>query len=57
MGDEDDCQGHSGEENEPRGSSRRGGCREHSPMEVERVSDNHVWTWNETLNYIPPKRV
>jgi len=58
-GDEDDHIGCSREEDEPRGLPRRGGCQEHSPMEVEeRLLDNHTWTWNEKpLHHIPPKRV
>jgi len=42
-GDEDDCIGRPREEYEPRGSPRRGGRQEHSPMEVEeRLPDNHT---------------
>jgi len=52
-GNEDDHIGHSREENEPRGWPRRGGCSEHSPMEVEeRLPDNHTWMWNKTLSII-----
>jgi len=44
MGDEDDHTGCPGEEDEPRGLPRRGGHREHSPIEVEeRLLDNHTW--------------
>jgi len=50
-GDEDDCIGRPREEEEPRGSPRREGCQEHSPMEVEeRLLGNHTWTWNENLS-------
>jgi len=53
LGDEDDRIGHPREEDEPRGSPRRGGHRERSPMEVEeRLPDNHTWTWNENLSII-----
>ena len=43
MGDKDDHIDHPREEDEPRGSPRRGGHQEHSPMEVEeRLPDNHT---------------
>ena len=43
MGDEDDHIGCPREENEPRGSPRRGGHQEHFPMEVEeRPPDNYA---------------
>jgi len=52
-GDEDDCTGCPREEDEPRGSPRRGRRQECSPMEVEgRLPDNHAWIWNETLSII-----
>jgi len=52
-GAEDDHIGRPREEDKPRGLPRRGGRREHSPMEVEeRLPDNHVWTWNENLAII-----
>jgi len=52
-GDEDDHIGRPREEDEPRGLPRRGGCREHSPIEVEeRLLDNHAWTWNKNLSII-----
>ena len=48
-GDEDDCIGHSREEDKPKGSPRRGGCQECSPMEVEkRLPDNHAWSMADT---------
>jgi len=53
LGDEDDHIGCPREEGEPRGSPRRGGCQECSPMEVEeKLPDNHAWTWNENLSII-----
>jgi len=53
MGDEDDHIGHPREEDKPRGSPRRGGHQECSPMEVEeRIPDIHTWSWNETLSII-----
>jgi len=58
LGDEDDHVGCPREEDKPRGSPRRGGHQEHSPMEVEeRLPDNQTWMWNENLSIIPPKRV
>jgi len=48
-GDEDDCIGHPREEDKPKGSPRRGGCQECSPMEVEkRLPDNHAWSMADT---------
>ena len=55
-----DGDGHSGhprdeeEPGEPRGSSRRGECHEHSPMQIEemRAHDNHSWMWNTTLQIV-----
>jgi len=54
MGHEDDHIGHPREEDKPRGLPRRGGCQEHSPMEVEErlPPDNHAWMWNEALSII-----
>jgi len=53
LGDEDDCISCPREEDEPRGLPTRGGCREHSPMEVEEsLLDNHAWMWNENLSII-----
>jgi len=52
-GDEDDHIGRPREEDEPRGSPRRGGRWEHSLMEVEeRLPDNHTWTWNKNLSIV-----
>jgi len=51
--DEDGRIGRPREEDEPRGSPRRGGRRECSPMEVEeRLPDNHAWMWNKNLSII-----
>jgi len=53
LGDEDDYIGRPREADKPRGSPRRGGRQECSPMEVEeKLPDNHTWTWNEHLTII-----
>jgi len=46
-GDEDDHIGHPREEDKPRGSPRRGGCQEHSSMEVE----ERLLVWKGRLTY------
>jgi len=52
-GDEDGHIDRPREEDEPRGSPRRGGCQECSLMVVEeRLLDNRAWTWNENLSII-----